>query len=139
MKKRLITLVMTLALLLSALPVTTAASTPQIQPRWTNTVMVYTHLTFSGSEGVITASITGRPNVSNITVEIKLYYKNIRGNWIDTHNSWTYSVDDMSFEKVERFNAVAGREYKAVFTATVYKDGYGEVVSDYATGTCPSN
>ena len=140
MKKRLITLVMTLALLLSALPITaTAASTPQIQPRWTNTLALYMNITFSNSTGYVTVSLDGHNGVSNITAEIKLYYKNSRDNWIYTHNSWTYDVDQMYLTISEPFNTVSGREYMATINATVYKDGYGEVITDYVTATCPSN
>ncbi len=140
MKKRLIALVMICSILLSAFPVVSnAAVASQIEPRWTNTLATHIYVSFINSTGYVTTTIDGHNGVSNITVEIKLYYKNSRDNWIDTHNSWTYSVDDMSFATVEHFTPVAGRTYKAVFTATVYKDGYGEVITDSATATCPSN
>lgn len=140
MKKRLIVLVMICSILLSAIPISANDTmSAQIEPRWTNTQSMQTYLSFPNSDGTVTVTIDGYPGVSNITVEIKLYYKNSRDNWIDTHNSWTYSVDQQYFSTVEHFTPVAGRTYKAVMTATIYKDGYGEVITDSATATCPSN
>lgn len=139
MKKRFFALVMICCMIISVIPVTAnAALPPQIEPQWTNTMGVHTSMSFSGSTGSVTVSIVGRSGVSNITAEIKLYYKNSAGAWVDTQISWSYSVNQISLVKAETFTGVAGREYQAVMTATVYKDDYAEPISKTATATCPT-
>lgn len=50
---------------------------------------------------------------------------------------WTYSVDDEELYIDEDFTGVSGREYKIELSGTVYKDGYGEAISETTTKTCP--
>ena len=139
MRKRFFAFFMICCMIISVIPVTAnAALPPQIEPQWTNTMIVHTNMSFNGSTGSVTVSITGRSGVSNISAEVKLYYKNSAGSWVDTQTSWSYSVNEISLIKVENFTGVAGREYKAVMTATVYKDGYAEPISKTATATCPT-
>ncbi len=113
-----------------------AADVPTIQPRWTNTISLGFSLIFNGTTGNITTSITGQPGTTNITAEIKLYYKDANGNWIDTNLSWEHDVDQMYIRQTDSFTGVVGREYKAELTATVLKDGYREPLSKTSTDIC---
>jgi hypothetical protein len=52
---------------------------------------------------------------------------------------WTYDVDQMILATEESFTGVPGREYKAVMTATVTKNGYSETINDTAIEICPTS
>lgn len=65
------------------------------------------------------------------------HYGRIRKLWIVVPNNWTYSVDADKLIIDEDFTDVSGREYKIELSGTVYKDGYGESISETTTKTCP--
>ena len=115
---------------------TNAAEAPAVQPRWTNTNSMGFAISFNGNMGYLNTSITGLPGTTNNTADVKLYYKDANGNWVDTNLSWHYDEDMMLLRKNETFTGVVGREYKAELTATVLKDGYREPLSKTATDIC---
>lgn len=61
----------------------------------------------------------------------------LRKLWIVVPKNWTYSVDADKLIIDEDFTGVSGREYKIELSGTVYKDGYGESISETHTKTCP--
>lgn len=138
MKKRLFSLVMICCLLLALVPTGVhAAQKEPISPLWTNTNSVYAAINFNGTTGNVTVSITGKNGVSNITADVKLYYKNTFGTWTEIVKGWAYDVDQMYLVVSESFTGVPGREYKIEVSATVTKGGYGESISKTATEVCP--
>lgn len=139
MKKRLFSLVMICCLLFALVPTGVhAAQKEPISPLWTNTNSVYAAINFNGTTGNVTVSITGQSGVSNITADVKLYYKNTAGTWTEIVKGWSYDVNQMYLIVSESFTGVPGREYKIEVSATVTKNGYGESISKTATEVCPS-
>lgn len=139
MKKRLFSLVMICCLLFALVPTGVhAAQKEPVSPLWTNTNSVYAAINFNGATGNVTVSITGKNGVSNITADVKLYYKNTAGTWTEIVKGWSYDVNQMYLIVSESFTGVPGREYKIEVSATVTKNGYGESISKTATEVCPS-
>ena len=139
MKKRLFMFVMICCMLISVLPVAThAAQIPEVQPQWANTLGVTTYVSFVGSTGYVVVSITGYSGVTEISGDIQLYYKNASGAWVEIPKDWAFSVNRMVYGTEVTFAASPGREYKAVMSAVVTKNGYNESISKTATEICPS-
>lgn len=138
MRKRLIPVMLVCCMLFSILPLTTFAAQPEIlYPMWDNTRGVTATLSFNGNTGNVAVTIIGKSGVDNITANIKLYYKNTSGSWVQIYNNWSYDVDQMTLTATESFTGVEGREYKIEVSGSVTKDGYAEPVSKTATATCP--
>ena len=138
MKKRLFSLVMICCLLMAMIPVSVSAAQKEtISPLWDNTNSVTASLDFNGTTGNVYISIMGQSGVSNITADVKLYYKNTFGTWTEIVKGWAYDVDQMYLVVSESFTGVPSREYKIEVSATVTKGGYGESISKTATEVCP--
>lgn len=110
-----------------------------VVPMWDNANTFVAYLTFSGTTGDIVSTIMGKTGVSNITAEVKLYYKNSSGSWVKDSREWNYDVDQMYLAITESFTGVPGREYKIEINATLTKNGVEEDISKSATGTCPNS
>ncbi len=127
-------------MLVSALPIAVnAAQKPEIETQWTNTMGVTTYVSFVDTTGYVVVSITGRSGVTNITGDIQLYYKNTNGDWVEIPKDWDFSVDILMYGTELKFTATPGREYKAVMTATLTKNGICETISKTATEVCPTS
>lgn len=138
MRKKIISIMLCSILLLSLMPIPSyGAVADPIVPMWDNTFTFRGILSFSGTTGYVGVSIMGQSGVSNITANVKLYYKNSAGSWTKAAQEWNYDVDQMYLTKEETFTGVPGREYKIVVTATVTKNGVGENISTTDTDTCP--
>lgn len=113
-----------------------AAESTDVQMRWINLVDLYAELQFSGTTGCFTAKIYGVPGVTQITATAKLSYKNTSGIWVDLPTAWSYTVygDEMVID--ETFGAIMGREYMVELTIVVYKDGYGETITQTVSKIC---
>ena len=105
--------------------------------RWTNVRSLQGSITFNRTSGNYTMSVIGDSGVTKITATATLYYKNSSGKWIVVPKNWTYSVNADKLIIDEDFTGVSGREYKIELSGTVYKDGYGESISETTTKTCP--
>ena len=105
--------------------------------RWTNVRSIEGSITFNRTNGNYTISVIGDRGVNKITATATLYYKNSSGKWIVVPKNWTYSVNADKLIIDEDFTGVSGREYKIELSGTVYKDGYGESISETTTKTCP--
>lgn len=116
-----------------------AAVKDPLTPMWDNTNTFTAYLVFSGTTGNITSTIMGKSGVSNITAEVKLYYKNSYGSWIKDSREWNYDVDQMYLTIRESFSGVPGREYKIEINATLTKNGVEEDISKTATAICPNS
>ena len=105
--------------------------------RWTNVRPIDGKISFNKTNGNYTMTVLGDSGVNKITATATLYYKNSSGKWIVVPKNWTYSVDADKLIIDEDFTGVSGREYKIELSGTVYKDGYGESISETTTKTCP--
>ena len=105
--------------------------------RWTNVRSLQGSITFNRTSGNYTMTVLGDSGVNKITATATLYYKNSSGKWIVVPKNWTYSVNADKLIIDEDFTGVSGREYKIELSGTVYKDGYGESISETTTKTCP--
>lgn len=140
MKKRIVAIIIPLCLLFSLITVTVhAAETNPIQPMWDNTQTFTANLGFSKTDGSVTVYIRGQLGVTNITADVKLFYKNTAGSWIEIDNDWEYSTSQRYLTITEHFEGVAGYEYKIEVSATVMMNGYAEELSKTATKVCPNN
>lgn len=138
MKKRLIPVLLVCCMLFSILPLTTFAAQPEVvYPMWDNTRGVTATLSFNGNTGNVAVTIIGKSGVTNITADIKLYYKNSSGSWVEIDKDWSYDVDQMTLTATESFAGVEGQEYKIEVSGSVTMDGYAEPISKTATATCP--
>ena len=105
--------------------------------RWTNVRSIDGKISFNRTNGNYSMTVIGDRGVNKITATATLYYKNSSGKWIVIPKNWTYSVDGEELYIDEKFDGVSGREYKIELSGTVYKDGYGEAISETNTKTCP--
>ena len=105
--------------------------------RWTNVRSIDGKISFNKTNGNYIMTVLGDGGVNKITATATLYYKNSSGKWIVVPKNWTYSVNADKLIIDEDFTGVSGREYKIELSGTVYKDGYGESISETTTKTCP--
>lgn len=127
-------------MIFSILPIAAnAAQNPGIETQWSNTMGVTTYISFKGTTGYVVVNITGRSGVNNIAGDIQLYYKNTLGNWVEISKDWAFNIDQVVYGTELSFTATPGREYKAVMTATITKNGNSETISKTATDVCPTS
>lgn len=143
MKKRIAAILITCVMIIVSTMISVHGAVPvdpnPIVPMWDNTNTFTAYLVFSGTTGDITSTIVGKSGVSNITAEVKLYYKNASGSWVNDSREWNYDIDQMYLTIRESFDGVPGREYKIEIKATLTKNGVEEDISKSATGTCPNS
>lgn len=138
MKKRLFAIIMTIVIVFSMLPATVyAAQSEPIMPMWDNASHLTAEITFISGNGKASATILGDYSVSNISVNVKLYYKKTSGAWEEIPTNWVYNVNQRMLSINESFDATPGREYKIELTGTVTVNGYAEEISKTATAICP--
>ena len=138
MKRRIISWLMICIMIMTIVPLTLqAAQKEPLSPMWTNIQNIIANLTFDGRNGTFTIQVGGKPDVTHITVDVTLYWKNSSGIWEDTTRDWSYSADEMILTAIGSFTGVAGREYKIVVNGTVTKGGYTESFSKSVTAVCP--
>lgn len=108
-----------------------------VVPQWDNIYSVSSDLGFgtttASSYGVVTKKTASDFMEGTVTV-----YINVGGDWFVVSSAYN-STTGMTLVVNTEFTAVPGKEYKAVFNATVYKNGVGESVSKTVYRTCPSN
>lgn len=135
MKKRIVSLVLSAALLLGMCVPILASEDDGIMPCWTNIVAVDGGVTFDGTSGNYSLVIEGMLDVSHITATATLYYTNVRGNWMQS-TTWTYDEYSDTLCIDEDFTGISGRDYKVELSATVYLNGYGEPLTRTDKATC---
>lgn len=138
MKKRLVAYLVVCCMVMTIMPLAIqAAQKEPLNPMWTNVNGLDAFISFNGTSGTILVSVVGQSGVTNISVDIKLYYKSTSGSWIEIDKDWDYNVNQMTLTALESFSGVAGREYKIEVSGSVTKGGYAEPISKTATATCP--
>ena len=136
MKKTIIAGFLCLILItLSVIPCYAYAGDSTLQPMWDNIAAIDLQITFNGTNG--TASVTASKKTGVTSMEGTLtVYENIGGSWeyVDSNSG---STTRNSLAVTVEFEAVSGREYKAVFEVTAYKNDVGESDSSTSYKTCP--
>lgn len=140
MFKKILLAILICCMMISIIPTATLAAQPEIiQPMWTNTTSFTINMFFSGNTGSFTVYVFGKTGVTNISLNVQLYYKNASGSWVKTNESWQYSADQMYLSVTDTFDAVRGREYKIEVTGTVTKGGVVEEIDGSKIAVCPAN
>jgi len=105
--------------------------TGDIGVQWTNTSSMDISLDFDGSKAICGAYIIGKIGVDKITGTVTLSRKNSDGTYttVKTWSNITVYDDLWTFDAI--YYVSTGYRYRLTVTATVYKNGYGEVVSGY--------
>ena len=108
-----------------------------VAPQWDNIAGVNSNLGFgtnpASAFGTVVKKLASDWMEGTVTV-----YVNEGGDWFVVSSAYN-STTGMTLAVNTEFVAIPGKEYKAVFNATVYKDGVGESVVKTVTKTCPSN
>jgi len=102
-----------------------------ISPRWEGANDAYCLITFSGTTGIVSSSITGGNNVTSIQGTLKLYWGIIK------LKEWTINESDNTWHVIETFDAVSGRNYKLKLSAKVYTSDAVDDISDEYSAECP--
>jgi len=102
-----------------------------ISPRWEGANSVHCSLSFSGTTGVVAASITGGINVTSMQGTLKLYWGILK------IKEWTINESDNTWNVLETFDAVSGRNYKLKLSAKVYTSDAVDDISDEYSAECP--
>ena len=138
MKKRLFSIIMMSIMIFSILPATVhAAQGETLIPMWDNASQITANISFSNGNGYAEVAILGKSGVTNISVDVRLFYKNATGGWTEIVKDWDYNVNQRMLSISESFNADAGREYKIEVSGTVTQNGYAEDIFKTATAICP--
>lgn len=136
--KKIIAMLLTCVVMLSVMPLAIYGAVPeQIMPMWDNTNSFSVDLDFNGSDGVAYVMVMGQSGVTNISAEVKLYYKNTSGVWVEDSKDWDYNVNQMFLSISESFTGIAGREYKIEVEVNVKKNGITETLTETKTAVCP--
>lgn len=136
--KKIISILLTCVVILSVMPVAIYGAVPEhIVPMWDNARTFTADLSFSQTTGDVTVTIMGQSGVTNISAEVKLYYKNTSGSWVEEPKDWDYNVNQMYLSITESFTGVAGREYKIEVEVNVKKNGITETLTETRTAVCP--
>ncbi len=116
-----------------------AAQGEIVMPMWDNASQITAKISFLDGDGYAEVAILGKSGVTNISVDVKLFYKKPSGAWEEIATNWDYNVNQRMLSINESFNAVAGREYKIEVSGTVTMNGYAESISKTATAVCPTS
>lgn len=116
----------------------TGRSAGDITIMWDNTTLIDMNLSFDGSKAICGILVLGKPNTSQITATVTLDRKNSNGTYT-TEKTWTglFAADDMLlFDKV--YYVSKGYTYRLSITATVFRYGFGEIVTASYENYCPN-
>jgi len=101
-----------------------------VQTRYTNTSSITVVLSFNNGKGTLSGSVYGKPGASSITGYAVLERLNSDGTYTEVA-SWTglsATGNTLLFSKT--YYVSRWYTYRLTLTATVYKDGVGETVSN---------
>lgn len=139
--KKILSLLIAMVMLVSCLGVASFAALPDtgvVEPMWSNTgTFTYSFHFDDATIGYAELSVGGKFGATRVTGTIEVYRQS-GSDWIYVTGN-CISVLDRTLTMSVPVTGVSGCYCKAVFTATVYKDGTSETITftDYAT--CPSN
>jgi hypothetical protein len=138
MKKKLVSLILAVALIMSFGSVTafasdlSQASKPTNGAKWTNTSSIVLNLTFSNGKANATGTIRGNSNVTSIKATYTLKVKNANGTYSDVHTWPTVTVSGRTLTFSDSTSATSGKTYRLYVSATVTaSNGTVEYVTDY--------
>lgn len=111
-----------------------AAQPPTVSPQWDNISVIKLDISFSGSVGTATGTLTKKSGATSCEGTLTLY-KQVGSDWIYVDSAYKSSTRTLMVS-IE-FDAESGVQYKAVFEGTVYRDGGGESQTLTEYKTCP--
>ena len=111
-----------------------AAVPPTVTPLWDNILDMDLVISFYGSEGNATGSLTKQSGVTSAEGTVTVY-KLVGSAWIYVDSAYKSTTRTL-FVSVD-FVAESGVQYKAVFEATAYRGDVGESHTMTKYATCP--
>ena len=107
------------------------AGTGTIGVQWVNADLVDADLSFDGSKGLCGAMVIGKSGTTRITGTVVLARKNANGTYttVKTWSGLEAIGSRLLFDKTHYVSP--GYTYRLTITATVYRNGTGEKVTDY--------
>ncbi|MBR4962100.1 MAG: hypothetical protein IKY52_14480 [Clostridia bacterium] len=132
--KKVLTFVMVGVLMLTCSMGIYAAAPETIIPLWDNIYSMPMSFSFDGTNGTVSASVTGKSGVTTISGTLTIYEK--------TSTGWRYvssdsdTVEARSMTLSVSFTGVANVEYKAVFDVSVTRNGVVEPETKTVYKTC---
>lgn len=105
--------------------------TGTIGVQWVNTDSVKADLSFDGSKGFCGAMVIGKSGTTRVTGTVVLARKNANGTYttVKTWSGLEAIGSRLLFDKIHYVSP--GYTYRLTITATVYRNGIGEKVTDY--------
>ncbi len=132
-KKWMSVLLMVMVILTSGITVYAAPNPPEtqakVQPYWSNTFDMSVWLSIDDGKAMFDASVTGYSGVTKITAKAVLERINSDGSTVEIDRWDNISSDSRFLDWGSTRYVAKGYTYRLTFTATVYKNGVGEVVS----------
>ena len=131
--KKILSLIITGILLLSCCVEIQAALPDIIAPQWVNINKMTNTISFDGTDGSASATLTGESGTTSMSGTLKVYKETDRG-WVFVASD-SDSVTGKTMQLSVDFTGVSGGYYKSVFTVTVTRNGVDETetMTDYAT------
>jgi len=111
-----------------------ATSDPVI-PLWDNIGSMVTLITFNGTSGNATASVTSEEGATKISATLAVYKQTGTGGWQYIGHTGTSTSDNRLMLEVD-FTGEVGGYYKAVLNVIVVKDGIEEFATKTSYRTC---
>lgn len=130
MKRKLISLILTLVTILSIVPCTVSAATVDdtVAPMWQNTGAISCKIGFpDDGYGYAEAYVMGHPTVTQIHGDVYVY-KQVGSSWVYVSEEHK-TVESCSLILSCKFDPVDGAYYRADYTFTVTKNGIDEVIT----------
>lgn len=137
-KKKFMSVLFTVVIMLttSSVAVNAAQSFPPgIQPFWINTSDMVVGLSITDGKAVLSASVDGYSGTTKITAVAVLERKNSDGTYTEIERWDNISADNWYLDWGSTRYVTKGYTYRFTFSATVYKNGYGEPISGSKSAT----
>lgn len=137
MKKRFLTLFMTMILLICFGTNAYAALPETVEPLWDNIQSIIHFIDFNGNTGNSTADIYGKSGTTNITGTLNVYKQTTTGWVLVGHDYDSTTTRDLTL--YVEFDAEPGAYYQSVLNFSVTINGVVEPETLYEFATCPTN
>ena len=133
MKKRIISILLSIMLVISGIQSTVIAAvpTPDVDPLWDNTNVISPVLGFDGTTGIYSAVISAKSGTTNISAVLTLHYENpeYAGSWIEIPTDWSFSSNSRTLAFDVEFDAPKGLTYMVQMDLEVTRNGTVEEIT----------
>lgn len=106
-----------------------------VMPLWDNFDSIVARITFSGTSGLATASVSESTYSADVTGMLTVY-KQTKAGWLFICRETGESSNGILSLEMD-FDGESGAYYKAEFSVTVTKNGVSEPATETAYKTCP--